>query len=111
MRYHGPPGLRPGDGNGRPGPRLFREGRHRPDRRRLGGRPGLVRRAQRLEYAGALSDPLAALLLAGNDHRTRWTIVNGRIVVENGALTGVDEPALAERANRISARLLRSSAG
>jgi cytosine/adenosine deaminase-related metal-dependent hydrolase len=59
----------------------------------------------RLEYAGALADPLAALLLAGSDHRTRWTIVNGRIVVENGTLTGIDELALVDQANRIAARL------
>ncbi|MBN1836678.1 MAG: 8-oxoguanine deaminase [Spirochaetales bacterium] len=62
---------------------------------------------QRLEYAGALADPLAALLLAGNDHRTRWTIVNGRIAVEEGALAGADERALTEQANRIAARLQR----
>jgi len=66
---------------------------------------------KRLEYAGALADPLAALLLAGSDHRTRWTIVNGRIVVENGALTGTAEGSLTEQANRIAARLRGAAAG
>lgn len=66
---------------------------------------------RRLEYAGALGDPLAALLLAGSDHRTRWTIVNGRIVVDHGELTGADEPALTEKANRIAERLRRAGSG
>jgi len=33
-------------------------------------------------------------------------MVNGRIVVEGGRLVGVDEPALAARAETIAARLL-----
>jgi len=59
----------------------------------------------RLEYSGSLSDPLAALIFAGFDHGTAYTIVNGRIVVEQGRLTGIDEEDLRERANRISAAL------
>jgi 8-oxoguanine deaminase len=65
----------------------------------------------RLEYAGALGDPLAALILAGNDHRTRYTVVNGRVVVEHGSLTGVDEGELTGRANRIAERLRRAEPG
>jgi cytosine/adenosine deaminase-related metal-dependent hydrolase len=60
----------------------------------------------KLEYAGALSDPLAALLFAGVSHQAVCTIVNGRIVVEQGSLVGLDEAELTERANRISARIL-----
>ncbi len=59
----------------------------------------------RLEYSGSLSDPLAALVFAGFNHGTAHTIVNGRIVVEQGRLTGIDEEDLRERANRISAAL------
>jgi len=59
----------------------------------------------RLEYAGSLSDPLAALLFAGIAHQSAWTICNGRVIVENGTLTGVDEQRLTEQANRISARI------
>jgi 8-oxoguanine deaminase len=66
---------------------------------------------ERLEYAGALGDPLAALILAGNDHRTKYTIVGGRVVVKDGVLTGVDEAALADRANRIAGRLRRAGEG
>jgi 8-oxoguanine deaminase len=59
----------------------------------------------KLEYAGALSDPLAALLFVGVDHRTSYTIINGRVVVEQGRLVGVDEDGLTEAANRIAARI------
>ncbi len=59
----------------------------------------------KLEYAGALADPLAALLFVGVDHRTAYTIINGRVVVEQGRLVGVDEDELTERANRIAARI------
>jgi cytosine/adenosine deaminase-related metal-dependent hydrolase len=61
---------------------------------------------KRLPYAGALSDPLAALVFSGIDHQTEYTIVNGRIVVENGRLTGYDEERLTEEANRISEELI-----
>jgi cytosine/adenosine deaminase-related metal-dependent hydrolase len=59
----------------------------------------------RLEYCGSLSDPLAALIFAGFSHGTAYTIVNGRIVVEQGRLTGIDEEELIVRANRISTAL------
>ncbi len=42
----------------------------------------------RFEYAGALEDPLAALIFAGYNHGTAYTIVNGRVVVRDGRLTG-----------------------
>jgi 8-oxoguanine deaminase len=62
----------------------------------------------RLQYAGSLSDPLAALVFAGIDHQTEYTIVDGEIVVQNGHLTGYDEETITQRANRIARRLLES---
>ena len=59
----------------------------------------------KLEYAGALSDPLAALLFAGINHQSACTIINGRVVVEQGRLVGVDEGELTEKANRLAARI------
>jgi cytosine/adenosine deaminase-related metal-dependent hydrolase len=59
----------------------------------------------RLEYAGALSDPLAALLFAGSSHQTDYTIVNGRVVVRHGRLETMDEDQLAQQANLVAARL------
>jgi 8-oxoguanine deaminase len=61
----------------------------------------------RLEYAGALSDPVAALLFAGINHQTEYTIVNGKIVVRNGRLTGYDEQSIIQNANRIARKLLK----
>ncbi|MCX7847969.1 MAG: 8-oxoguanine deaminase [bacterium] len=59
-----------------------------------------------LAYAGAQSDPLAALLFCGYDQRAWMTIVNGRIVVREKQLVTGDEWEIAEEANKASARLL-----
>jgi cytosine/adenosine deaminase-related metal-dependent hydrolase len=61
---------------------------------------------RKLQYAGSLSDPLAALVFAGIDHQTDYTIVNGRIVVAKGCITGYDEERLTEEANQISRELI-----
>ena len=55
-----------------------------------------------IEYTGALSDPPAALLFAGISHQAAYTIVNGRVVVREGRLTGFDEGELAAKAREIS---------
>jgi cytosine/adenosine deaminase-related metal-dependent hydrolase len=60
----------------------------------------------RIEYAGSLSDPPAALLFAGISHQTAFTIVNGQVVVRDGKLTGYDEQEIIAKANEISDRLL-----
>jgi cytosine/adenosine deaminase-related metal-dependent hydrolase len=62
-----------------------------------------------LGYAGALSDPVAALLFCGFNHETAYTIINGNVVVDNRSLVGVDEKELIERINSISERLLKKS--
>jgi cytosine/adenosine deaminase-related metal-dependent hydrolase len=64
----------------------------------------------RLEYTGSLSDPLAALIFSGIDHTVTLTMVNGRIVVQDGELVNVDEAELVETGNRISREML-SKAG
>ena len=60
----------------------------------------------KLEYAGALADPLAALLFAGINHQTDYTIVDGRVAVRHGELQTVDEDTLAIAANHAAAGLL-----
>jgi len=62
----------------------------------------------KLEYAGSLSDPLAALIFAGYSHGTDYTIVNGRIVVEQGRLMGIEEEELRDKANAVSSRMLEA---
>src|SRR5207247_10343644 len=48
---------------------------------------------RRLSYAGASSDPLAALVFSPFPEPADTVTVNGRIVGEGGALVGVDVPA------------------
>ena len=62
----------------------------------------------KLEYTGSLSDPLASLLFTGINHQTEYTIVNGKIVVDKGKLTGEDEDIIIKNGNEIAARLLKS---
>jgi len=62
---------------------------------------------RRLSYAGASSDPLAALVFTPFPEPVDTVIVNGRIVVEGGELVGVDVPALVARADALSEGMLR----
>ena len=58
----------------------------------------------RVEFAGALHDPLAAIVFCGVSRVTHsW--VGGRRVVEDGHLVTVDEERLVERHNRLAAAL------
>ncbi|MBN2493625.1 MAG: 8-oxoguanine deaminase [Deltaproteobacteria bacterium] len=62
-----------------------------------------------LAYAGALSDPLAALLFCGLDQRADLVMVNGELVVREGRLVRADEADLAEAAREASRALLASA--
>ena len=59
-------------------------------------------------FAGALHDPLAALLFCA-PRRADYTIVNGRVIVSAGRLTSVDLPVLIERHNRLAQHLVNGS--
>ena len=61
---------------------------------------------RRLSYAGAGSDPLAALVFAPFPQPVDTAMVNGKLRVVGGTLVGVDELAIVERVERASARLL-----
>jgi len=63
----------------------------------------------RMEYCGSLSDPFAALLFAGYNHGTAYTLCNGKVVVDGGRLTGIDEEELVRQATRIAERLFAGS--
>ena len=63
----------------------------------------------KLEYSGALSDPLAAIVFSGYNHGAEYTIVNGRITVEHGNLTGFNESELMTKCNEISARIIQQA--
>ena len=62
-------------------------------------------RLERLEYAGALHDPVAALALCA-PVRADYTVVGGRFVVREGHLVTLDLPALVERHNRLAKALV-----
>ncbi len=63
-------------------------------------------RLDRMGLAGALHDPVAALVFC-QPSAVDLSIINGRVIVEDGALRSVDAPSLVERHNRLSAQLLR----
>lgn len=63
----------------------------------------------KLEYAGALSDPAAALLFSGYNHGVDHLIVNGRFVVKATRLVGADEERIRSEANRSAKRLLQKA--
>lgn len=62
----------------------------------------------RVEYAGALHDPVAALVFCAPP-RVDLSVVNGRVVVENGELTTVELGAVIERHNRMAREMVARS--
>lgn len=62
-------------------------------------------RLNRLEYAGALHDPVAAIVFCA-PQRADLVVVNGRIVVSEGQITGVDLGPVIERHNRLSQQMI-----
>ncbi|KAF0106715.1 MAG: hydroxyatrazine ethylaminohydrolase [Anaerolineaceae bacterium] len=61
----------------------------------------------RLDYAGALHDPVAAAVFC-QPVRADYTFVGGRPVVRDGALVTLDERKLVERHNKAARRLLNN---
>lgn len=63
-------------------------------------------RMDQLPFAGAQHDPVAALIFCqpGN---VDLSVINGRVVVRDGALVKTDLPVLVEQHNAIARRLLR----
>jgi cytosine/adenosine deaminase-related metal-dependent hydrolase len=64
---------------------------------------------RRLSLAGAVADPLGALLLAGSDPYASLTIVNGSVRVRDGHMTDVNEMRALDGANAAATRLLRAA--
>ena len=63
-------------------------------------------RLDRLEYAGARHDPMAALIFC-QPRPADLVVVHGRVVVQEGRLLTVEEERLIERHNRIARRIVR----
>ncbi|HEJ7994520.1 TPA: 8-oxoguanine deaminase, partial [Serratia liquefaciens] len=55
--------------------------------------------------AGAQHDPISALVFC-NPGNVAYTIINGRIVVEEGKVTTADIPVIIEQHNRFARQLV-----
>ena len=66
-------------------------------------------RLDRLDFAGAMTDPAHAVLFCGSAPRAEYTIVAGKVLVEKGELVGWDEREIFHRANDLTADLLRKA--
>lgn len=62
-------------------------------------------RLDHLEYAGALHDPVAAVVFC-QPRRVDYTVVGGRVIVQEGQVVTVDEARLVEQHNRAAKRLI-----
>jgi cytosine/adenosine deaminase-related metal-dependent hydrolase len=62
-------------------------------------------RLDRLAFAGAQADPLAALLFCAPT-TVDLSVINGQVVVANGQLQGLDLPATIARHNELAHELL-----
>jgi cytosine/adenosine deaminase-related metal-dependent hydrolase len=60
-----------------------------------------------LPYSGSHSDSTASLLFCGTNHNTAYTIVNGKVVVDDGQLVGYNEEELAKKGRDVSENLLK----
>jgi cytosine/adenosine deaminase-related metal-dependent hydrolase len=60
---------------------------------------------KRVDYAGAITDPIGSLLMAGAWSRATLNMVNGRVLVRDGRLTSRDEDSIVEEANECSRRM------
>jgi cytosine/adenosine deaminase-related metal-dependent hydrolase len=59
----------------------------------------------RLDYAGALHDPVAAALFCA-PQAADYTVVNGKFVVKNGEVVTVDMWKVVERHNKIAREMV-----
>lgn len=66
-------------------------------------------RLDRLDYAGAMTDPASAILFCGSGPRAELTMVNGRVVVRQGKLVDRNEKELFHRANEITEEMLKTT--
>lgn len=59
----------------------------------------------RLQYAGS-HDPVAAILFCNTD-RVDLSVINGRVVVQDGNLLTLDLPPVVERHNQIARKMMK----
>jgi cytosine/adenosine deaminase-related metal-dependent hydrolase len=59
-----------------------------------------------LDLAGTFFDPMSLFGTVGYNRPAKWVIINGKLVVENGILLGIDERTITRKANELSGALL-----
>jgi cytosine/adenosine deaminase-related metal-dependent hydrolase len=57
-----------------------------------------------VDFAGALHDPVAAIVFC-SPQKARYTVINGKVVVENGRVVPVDMAPIIEQHNRLAFQL------
>lgn len=63
----------------------------------------------KIGFAGALHDPVAAVLFAGDSHIVDWSIVNGEVVVEKGRLARASEEQIVRSANDAAREMISTA--
>ena len=63
--------------------------------------------AEKLEYAGALHDPASVIPKLGITGDVWLTMITGKIVYQNGRLTGIDERELLREGEKVCTKSLR----
>jgi cytosine/adenosine deaminase-related metal-dependent hydrolase len=64
---------------------------------------------QQINFAGAMSDPLAAVVFSQSFNQAHTVLVNGKVRVQNNRLVDVDTDKLINRANDISLEMIRKA--
>ena len=59
----------------------------------------------RLEFAGGLSDPVAAIVFC-DAKQVDFSMINGSVVIEDGRFVSIDEEEFIQKQNSISKKLL-----
>lgn len=65
--------------------------------------------ARRLELVGALDDPKSVFGTVGLRGAVDYTVINGKVTVDHGIITGMDEEKIAAESEKELARYLHSS--
>jgi 8-oxoguanine deaminase len=65
-------------------------------------------RLDTVDFAGALHDPVAATVFCA-PQKAHFTVIHGRVIVDEGRVTSVDLPTVVEEHNRHSLRLARAA--
>lgn len=64
---------------------------------------------RRLGYAGALHDPVAAVVFCGDSHIVDFSVVNGKVVVRDGKLVNAKEDEIWHNANEIAREMVEKA--